>query len=571
MAATGSLSVSVVVVGAGPTGLTTANLLGSHGIDTLVIERHETTVQAPRAVSIDDEALRTMQAAGLIEAVITDLALDYGSHYFTPSGRVFAKVEPALQEFGYPRRSAFQQPVLEATLRTGLDRFSHVQTWFGHSLEDFTQSDDGVTLVVRTNDGALRSVECRYLVAADGASSTVRGKLGIAMTGSTYEQRWLIVDLVGTKDSFRQTRVFCDPRRPAISLPGPNGSRRFEFMLHDGESTETAETEANARRLLRDHGPDGDAEIIRRQVYTFHARTAETWSAGAIFLAGDAAHLTPPFAGQGMNSGIRDAHNLAWKLAAVLQGRLPASLLESYQQERKPHAWALIELAITLGRIMMPPSRLKAAVIQNGLRMLGLVPAAKDYVAQMKFKPRPRYDQGFLRASDVGGLRQLVGTLFPQPRLEAPSGAIHLLDAVIGNDFALVILIRDPMAAAATLGDLSSPGDGITRICITPRRHMPIAGAGLPTLRDLDGTFDPLIAATGDCAVLLRPDHYVAAALPLRQAVADPEAFCGLLPLAPQQISCRTSRANFDHTGPFDRDYFALWQGALRHAMWDIS
>ena len=457
---------------------------------------------------------------------------------------MFAKVEPAVREFGYPRRSAFQQPVLEATLRTGLDRFQHVRTWFGHSLEDFTQTDDGMILRVRDGDGETRSVECRYLVAADGASSTIRGKLGIAMTGSTYEQRWLIVDLIGTKDSFRQTRVFCDPRRPAISLPGPNGSRRFEFMLHDGETTETVETDAFARQLLRDHGPDGDADIIRRQVYTFHARTAEQWSAGAVFLAGDAAHLTPPFAGQGMNSGIRDAHNLAWKLAAVLQGRLPASLLETYEQERKPHAWALIELAITLGRIMMPPSRLKAALIQNGLRVLGLVPAAKDYVAQMKFKPRPRYDQGFLRATDVGGLRRLVGTLFPQPRLEAPSGTVQLLDAVIGNDFALVILVQDPMAAAATLDDLPSSGDGVACLCITPRRHMPIAVTGLPTLRDLDGTLDPLIAATGDCAVLLRPDHYVAAALPLRQAAADPEAFRGLLPTTPQQTLRCTSGAD---------------------------
>lgn len=200
----------------------------------------------------------------------------------------------------------------------------------------FEQTRDGVSLSITDGRGGAETLGCDYLVACDGASSPTRRALGIAMRGDTYQQRWLIVDICGTKEEYHHTRVFCDPARPGITLPGPNGTRRFEFMVHANEDDEAIRSEESVRNLIAAVGPDREAPIRRRVVYTFHARIAERWRSGRVFLAGDAAHLSPPFAGQGMNSGVRDSHNLSWKLAAVLRGVLGDGVLDSYEQERAP-------------------------------------------------------------------------------------------------------------------------------------------------------------------------------------------------------------------------------------------
>src|SRR5215469_10265442 len=241
---------SVVVVGAGPTGLTVANVLGLAGLDVLVVERNATTVQEPRAVSIDDESLRTMQAIGLIDRVLPDLVLGYGSHYFTRHGRCFTKVLPQTREFGYPRRSAFRQPLLEAQLRAGLERFTNVDAWFNCEVTGLEQDNEGVRLQVRHGDGKQGTVWCDYLAACDGSRSTVRKHLGIKMEGSTFAERWLIVDMEGNQDPFPHTKVFCDPQRPCLNLPGPHATRRFEFMLFEHESDEAAVQPEFVRTLL---------------------------------------------------------------------------------------------------------------------------------------------------------------------------------------------------------------------------------------------------------------------------------------------------------------------------------
>ena len=212
---------AVAIVGAGPTGLMLANLLGCEGVATLLLERNASTVSEPRAVSIDDESLRTAQAVGLVDEVLANVIEGYGAHYFAPSGRCFARIEPATREFGFARRSAFRQPFFEATLREGLARFDKVDARFGHRLEAHRQSEHGVELEVRAPDGEQITLLADYLIGADGASSAIRESLGIAMEGTTFNERWLIVDMEGTPDRFRHTRVFCDPARPAISLPGP--------------------------------------------------------------------------------------------------------------------------------------------------------------------------------------------------------------------------------------------------------------------------------------------------------------------------------------------------------------
>ncbi len=498
------LACDVAVVGAGPTGLTLANLLGRTGIKTLLIERNDSTVGEPRAVSIDDESLRTMQAAGLIDEVLKDVALDYGSHYFTRDGGCFLKVEPTSREYGFPRRNAFTQPKLEAALRCGLARFPHVDALFGHRCESVAEDAGSVTAMLRRASGEIVQVRAQYLVGADGARSEIRKAIGATLSGSTYQQKWLIVDLGSSKERLRQTRVVCNPARPLITLPGPDGIRRYEFMLLAGEDPERMADESMVRTLLRDHGPDGDAPIVRRQVYTFHARMVDRWHTRRIFLAGDAAHLTPPFAGQGMNSGVRDAHNLAWKLAAVVQGRLGPVLLQTYQQERAPHAWSLIQLAINMGRVMMPTSPLRAALVAGAFKAMRFVPSLQNYFALMKYKPRPFYRQGFI-AND-GGLA-LAGRMLPQPRLELADRKTAMLDDLIGGDFALIAY--GPEAECA-LSLVSTPW---RRIAILPQIQNP-GGAveGVVAVRDIAGVLNHLAPAGRTIVLLLRPDRYVAAA-----------------------------------------------------------
>src|SRR5665213_2151840 len=386
----------IAVIGAGPTGLTLASLIARYGIEVLVVERNPTTVEEPRAVSIDDEALRTVQAAGAVEAVLSRIVPGYGSDYYSARGQCFLRVHPTTREYGYSRRNAFRQPIFESQMRQHLIEQPQSEVWFCSELIDFKQSESGVVLTVRCADGGEAQVECDYMVACDGGRSFVRDRLGIRLVGSTFRERWLILDIEQTNESGRDTKVFCDPARPGISLPGPDGTRRFEFMLHEGEEEATVIAPEFTTRLLELYGNDQPSQIRRARVYTFHARIAQQWRSGRIFLAGDAAHLTPPFAGQGMNSGIRDAHNLAWKLASVIQGRLGPGLLDTYEQERRKHAWEMIMLSLRMGKVMMPRSRASAFALQAAFRLLGLIPPARAYFAEMKYKPKPRFDEGFL-------------------------------------------------------------------------------------------------------------------------------------------------------------------------------
>jgi 3-(3-hydroxy-phenyl)propionate hydroxylase len=501
----------VAVIGAGPTGLTLANLLGRAGVSVVLVERNEGTVREPRAVSIDDESLRTLQAAGLIDEVLADVALDYGSHYLGPDGRRFLAVEPTSREYGFPKRNAFEQPKLEATLRAGLARFSTVTTLFRHACEQATEDADGVTLTLRGPDGTPVPLRARFVAACDGGRSMFRKIVGATMTGSTYRQRWLIVDLGATRERLRQTRVVCDPARPLITLPGPGGIRRYELMLRDDEDDAAATDPDFVRGLLAAHGPDADAPVVRRQVYVFHARIADRWSSARIFLAGDAAHLSPPFAGQGMNSGLRDAHNLAWKLAAVATGALGAGLLSTYQAERAPHAWALIRLAVTMGRVMMPTSPLQGALVRNGFRLAGLVPPVQAWFAQMRFKPKPFYRTGFVVADD-GGLG-VAGRMLPQPELERPDRSRGRLDEFLGDGFGLVAYGTGAQALLSAAADVEFGLPNLRRLAVLPPDRNPDPDfSGVPTGRDVAGLLAGWLPPGRDVLLAVRPDRYVAAA-----------------------------------------------------------
>jgi 3-(3-hydroxy-phenyl)propionate hydroxylase len=507
----------VVIIGAGPTGLMLANLLGMQGIEAVVIERNTGTVGEPRAVTIDDESLRTVQATGLIADVLPHVVQGYGVHYYSWRNKVFARIEPNAMEHGFPKRNAFRQQLLVGQLRDGLQRFAGSAIWFGHELVKFRDEGDGgeaVQLELR-HGGETTHISCDWLVACDGGRSGVREQLGIQLTGSSYDEKWLIVDLLQRNSAFRHTRTYCDPVRPAIRLPGPDGTLRYEFMLHEGEDPDEMLDEARVRGWIQAREPaDAQLPITRKVVYAFHARVAQRWKAGRVLLAGDAAHLTPPFAGQGMNSGVRDAANLAWKLAAVVQGRLPASLLDSYETERKPHAWSLIQMAVRIGAFMQPKSVPAAMLTQGALKLFSVFPPVRDYVLQLKFKPKPRFFEGFFVPGQGAAARVPAGQLLPQPNVELPGGTQAALDDVLGSGFALLSLAdADGKGVAAALAALGGAGLACRHIHVVAQRDDFLKPAPGATLRDCGGTLEAIIRSAGAQAVLLRPDRYVLAYL----------------------------------------------------------
>jgi 3-(3-hydroxy-phenyl)propionate hydroxylase len=505
-----------VVVGAGPNGLTVANLLACYGVDVLLIEKNAETVQEPRAVSIDDEALRTMQSIGVVDTVLRRVVLGYGSDYFSAGGSCFLRVRPTTQEYGYPRRNAFRQPVFEAQLssyfRANAVHNTRSQAWFSTELIDFSQDQDKVNLVLRRANGTVSTLSTQYLVACDGGRSPVREKLGIKLSGSTFRERWLIVDLEETRDRTRDTKVFCNPARPCISLPGPDGTRRFEFMLHDGETEPDVTSPEFTRGLLGRYGEE-HTQIRRSRVYTFHARMADRWRDRRIFLVGDSAHLTPPFAGQGMNSGIRDAHNVAWKLAAVIQQRLGPALLDTYEQERRNHAWQMIQLALRMGKVMMPRNFWSAIALQGAFRLLSIVPSARTYFAEMKYKPKPRFDSGFLARAGNGAESPLVGRLFPQPLVSLAGGNV-LLDQVLGNTFALLSLPQTPASLFNSVPSDSWQSLKLNRVAIRRPGDPTETPEGVTTVTGTEGNLSRALQHLPSGLILMRPDRYVAAFLP---------------------------------------------------------
>ncbi len=518
----------VIVIGSGPIGLTLANLLGVQGVRTLIVERNATTVQEPRAVSIDDESLRTMQAAGVADEVLKFVVPGYGSHYYSPNRVCFAKVEPTGRPYGYPRRNAFRQPILERQLKDALARFDGVDTLYGWRLGYYEQSPDRVTLNLIGPADEKRQVACDYLVGCDGAASRVREQQGIKLEGTTFDERWLIVDLENNENTTKHTAVFCDKRRPCITLPGPDRTRRFEFKLLPGEKDEDLLDPAVVERLLRMHGADPDATLRRKVVYRFHARVAPRWSVGRVFFAGDAAHLTPPFAGQGMNSGIRDVHNLAWKLAAVLDRRTGPGLLKTYEQERKDHIWQMVHLALRMGRVMSPSSWLRGFLTQSGFLALNVWPPARDYVAQMKYKPPPRFNAGFL-IPDGKDRRTLVGCLLPQPMVRTVEGREVLLDEVLGTRFVLLLRTRRPAEDFARFSQPVWDALGVARVALLPAGSPVAAVDGVEMAAEANDALDTALANYHGHALLLRPDHYVAAAIPLNDVDGMSRAAAALL------------------------------------------
>lgn len=500
--------VDVVVVGAGPVGLTLANILGQHGVRTLVLEERASLIDYPRGVGLDDESLRTFQGIGVVEQVLPHTVPNQILRFIDGKRRLLAEMAPVGAPFGWPRRNGFVQPLVDAELLRGLDRFSHVDMRWGQAMTSCRQSEDAVTV-----DLGETGVTARYLVGCDGGRSATRRLMGVSFDGTTSSTRWLVVDLATDPLGHPNSEVGADPRRPYASISIAHGIRRFEFMIHDHETDEQVQTPEFLARMLASFVPEPQrVNVIRHRIYTHHSRIAGAFRRGRLLLAGDAAHLMPVWQGQGYNSGIRDATNLGWKLAAVITGRAGEALLDSYDTERRKHARAMIDLSTLVGRVISPTDRRIAAARDLLIRAASVVPSLKSYVLEMRFKPMPRYDEGAVVHSRPDSP---AGTLFIQPRVDTRERRGVLLDDVLGGWFAVVSWNNNPRVLLGDTEFARWKALGARFIELRPLTQLHWTGHDDPevvVVGDATGELKSWFDAHSESVLFLRPDRCIAGA-----------------------------------------------------------
>lgn len=529
--------VDVVIVGAGPVGLTLANILGLRGVSTLVVEERDTLIDYPRGVGLDDEALRAFQSIGLVDRVLPHTVPNQILRFVDGKRRVLAEMAPPDARFGWPKRNGFVQPLVDAELLAGLDRFEHVGVLWGRPMTDCRESGDAVTVELG-GDFDTTSVRARYVVGCDGGRSMTRRVMGVSFDGTTSSTRWLVVDIANDPLGHPNSEVGADPERPYASISIAHGIRRFEFMIHADETDEQAEDPAFLVRMLARLVPHPErVDVIRRRVYTHHSRIAGAFRRGRLLLAGDAAHLMPVWQGQGYNSGIRDAANLGWKLAAVVSGLADDKLLNTYDVERRKHARAMIDLSTMVGRVISPTNRRVAGARDLLVRSASIVPSLKRYVLEMRFKPMPRYEQGAVLHTAPGRPDSPVGTLFIQPRVDTRDQSDVLLDDVLGDWFAVVCWNNNPrkILGDAAFAEWKALGAGFA--ALRPLTQLHWTGQDDPEVvivGDRGGALKAWFDTHQDSVLFLRPDRCIAGACIAQRAPELSAALLDALTLTPE-------------------------------------
>ncbi|HTJ68455.1 MAG TPA: bifunctional 3-(3-hydroxy-phenyl)propionate/3-hydroxycinnamic acid hydroxylase [Actinospica sp.] len=406
------MSTDVVIIGAGPTGLTAASLLARYGVNCVVLDRWPSIYPQPRAVHLDDEVYRILARIGVADEFAAISRPGRGLRLLDPRRRVLAEFRRGTEpgRHGFPAANMFDQPDLEGVLRANLKQLRNVELIGGVEVtaidQDEDEDQDDAAVNVRytiTTTGETTAIRARYLLGCDGANSITRTTIGSFMRDLNFAQRWLVVDIATEADPghWEGVHQVCDPTGAATFMRIGDARYRWEFQLSPGRSADDYRDLDQLRPLIAPwtmHVPDEHLNLIRVADYTFRAQIADRWRDRRIFLLGDAAHLTPPFIGQGMGAGLRDAMNLTWKLAAVIGGSLPESVLETYETERKPHARAMIRLAKLVGTAMTrggrPGNALRALIAPrlrhvpgiNGLILSSKTPALRR--SELVIKPR---------------------------------------------------------------------------------------------------------------------------------------------------------------------------------------
>jgi 3-(3-hydroxy-phenyl)propionate hydroxylase len=516
--------VDVLVIGNGPVGATIAALLGRYGVTTLVVDKLHEIVLMPRAIALDNEALRILQLAGLSEDAFEKIVIPEVKMHSPVLGQ-FGRANTEGCIDGHPKLVTFYQPDLERAMRGQVSRLKSVTSLGGFELESLVEEAECVVATVRDQEGNSHSVRAQYLIGADGASSRVRALIGQEFEGQTYAEDWLIVDAKNRHQSaIDHIEFICDPRRPTPHMPAPGGRERWEFMLQPGESREELESPESIARLIAPWVNPLELEIERKAVYRFHARCCNRFSKGRTFLVGDAAHITPPFVGQGLVAGLRDGANLAWKLAWVLRGHASPAILETYDTERRPHAQAMINLAKLMGRLVMPKNKVAAFFIHGLMRMLALTPSTRRYFEQLDIKPKNIFKQG-LFVQHRRGDRLVRGSLFPQAWIRTLQKQIKLSDEALGDNLTLVGFGVDPLSLLTPDQIAAWEKMGGHFLQVRPRGQR--SGGRCDFIEDMNHEILPL-AAKGTL-VAVRPDRIIMHHAPGTEAVRLLQECQGLL------------------------------------------
>jgi len=463
----------VIIVGAGPTGAMLAALLGQAGIKTLLTDRSSEIYPLPRAAHIDHETVRIFQQVGIADEVMSTSRPAEQYDFLTADRQVLMRFLTRGSPSGWPAANMIHQPSVEAALRKRIAALSSVEFRMSFALLDLATMADGVIARFETPNGE-QAVHGRYLIGADGASSRIRTLIGASVQDLQFDEPWLVIDTL-VQDPSRLPGVnlqICDPARPTTCVMMGAGRHRWEFMLRPDETSEQALDETFIAALLSPWNVDGAVTLERKAVYRFHALITDSWRVGPVFLAGDAAHQMPPFAGQGMCAGLRDAANLAWKLAEVINGKAMDALLDTYEIERRPHVKAIIDLALMMGRTVciLDP---KAAAARDAAMLAQRASAGPDVAGEgFKFPP-------------------LAGpAIFPSP--------------AAGD------LFIQPWSSGRRWDDVV--GDGpwlITTETVEAVNGLKVVNPSDPELAAFSSALRSWLSKHGAASVLVRPDRYV--------------------------------------------------------------
>ncbi len=516
----------VLVVGYGPVGAVLAALLGRRGLSVGVVEPQKEPFPLPRAVGLDEETLRLLVGLPGLAGFLDRVHASGRSAILGPNRRVLIELGLGESELGTPVAAFFHQPSFERDLRAGIATLPGVTVHLGRSVTALHQDGEpadagdpgdpggtGGTVTAELDDGSR--LRARWVVGCDGASSPVRGMLGVDYVGSTFTQPWLVVD-VETPTPLAHLPYFsfvCDPRRPAVTMPMPGG-HRWEWMLLPGEDPARMAQADGVRALLSDWVDPDTVRVVRTAVYTFHARTAARWRVGRILLAGDAAHSMPPFAGQGLGAGLRDAAALSWRLAEVIGGLAGEELLDEYERERRPHVEAMTSAALRVGRVVQTTNPRLSRLTRSVLVTLDHAPGLRRALRGGAARPRPRLPRG------VAGTRPAAGRILPNPRLRTLDGRVIRLDDLLIDAWTLIGHGIDP-----TTGLDPAARDWVDRRAATaltvvaPGGLRAVSDVSCPAVEDLDGTLLHALRTRRPLPIaLVRPDRYLAGlvAAPLR-------------------------------------------------------
>lgn len=453
----------VLVVGAGPTGVTLGLLLARRGVRTLVIDKEAEIYPLPRAAHIDHETVRIFQELGVADEIMATCRPVARYDFLTANSDILLRFDGAdrIGPGGWPASNMVHQPSIEAALRRAASSLEPFELRIGVRFQSFSEDGDGVRTVVTQADGEA-TIRSRFIVGADGARSLVRTAAGIEVDDLRFDEPWLVIDTL-VQDASRLPDAnlqICDPARPTTCVLMGASRHRWEFMLKPGETPEQMLDDAMIASLLAPWKVDGAVTLERKAVYRFNARVAAAWRKGRVLLAGDAAHQMPPFAGQGMCSGIRDAANLAWKIAAVLDGA-DARLLDTYQVEREPHVRAIIGMAMMMGATVCITDPEAAAA--RDARMIAARAAGQAPDGALRF---PAIAAGCIIENTTA-----AGAYFPQ----AVIGDAKLDDALGDGPW---LLTRDHQCAAAFHDDITAWLDAHQAAAVLVRPDRTVFGAG---------------------------------------------------------------------------------------------